>query len=29
MPAFSRESLPDGEIDAIVAWLSYKAKRQH
>lgn len=27
MPAFSPESLPDADIDAIVAWLSYKAKR--
>lgn len=27
MPAFSQDALSDTDIDAIVAWLSYKAKR--
>ena len=28
MPGFDPESLPDGDIDAIVAWLGYKAGRR-
>ena len=28
MPAFSLEALSDADIDAVVAWLSYKAKRR-
>jgi mono/diheme cytochrome c family protein len=28
MPAFSADSLSDADIDAIVAWLSYKARQQ-
>ena len=28
MPAFSADALPDEDIDAIVAWLSYKARQR-
>jgi mono/diheme cytochrome c family protein len=28
MPAFSADQLSDADIDAIVAWLSYKAKQR-
>jgi mono/diheme cytochrome c family protein len=28
MPAFDEKSLPDSEIDAIVAWLAYKAGKR-
>src|SRR5450631_2645139 len=28
MPAFGEESLPDSDIDAIVAWLAYKAGKR-
>ena len=28
MPAFSLEALSDADVDAVVAWLSYKAKRR-
>ena len=28
MPAFSEERLPDSDIDAIVAWLAYKAGKR-
>ena len=28
MPAFNEESLPDSDIDAIVAWLAYKAGKR-
>jgi mono/diheme cytochrome c family protein len=28
MPAFDEKSLPDSDIDAIVAWLNYKARRR-
>jgi hypothetical protein len=28
MPAFDKANLSDGDIDAIVAWLAYKAKKR-
>jgi len=28
MPAFDEASLDDADIDAIVAWLTYKARRR-
>jgi len=28
MQGFSEESLPDADIDAIVAWLAYKAGKR-
>jgi hypothetical protein len=28
MPALSEESLPDSDIDVIVAWLAYKAGKR-
>jgi hypothetical protein len=28
MPAFDEKSLPDSDIDAIVAWLAYKAGKR-